>query len=76
METFQEVAESQKKEESKGGSAAADLLEKLSVEGKTDAVKKDEKSEDKTGEQESTSERESKAEADAENKVEEPTSSA
>lgn len=44
METFQEVAESQqKKEENKDASAAAGLLEKLSVE--------DEKTEDKASEE-------------------------
>lgn len=41
METFQEVAESQqKKEENKDASAAAGLLEKLSVEGEKKAEDK------------------------------------
>ncbi|KAL1343477.1 hypothetical protein HN51_029859 [Arachis hypogaea] len=70
METFQEVAESQKKEEGEEGSAAAGLLEKLSVEEKTDAEKKDEKSEEK----ESKTKQETKA--DAEKEGEEPASSA
>ncbi|XP_020966421.1 ran-binding protein 1 homolog b [Arachis ipaensis] len=70
METFQEVAESQKKEEGEEGSAAAGLLEKLSVEEKTDAKKKDEKSEEK----ESKTQQETKA--DAEKEGEEPASSA
>ncbi|MED6118247.1 Ran-binding protein 1 b [Stylosanthes scabra] len=73
METFQEVAESQKKEEGEEGSAAAGLLEKLSVEEKTDAEKKDEKSEGKTEDKESTKQ---ETEADAEKKAEEPASSA
>ncbi|WOG87391.1 hypothetical protein DCAR_0206615 [Daucus carota subsp. sativus] len=43
METFQEVAESQgKKEESEGTGAAAELLEKLSVEEKKDEKKAEE----------------------------------
>ncbi|XP_059297711.1 ran-binding protein 1 homolog a-like [Lycium ferocissimum] len=46
METFQEVAESQKKQETEDGSTAAGLLEKLTVEDK----KSEEKSEDKTRE--------------------------
>ncbi|CAN4102192.1 unnamed protein product [Withania somnifera] len=46
MEMFQEVAESQKKEENENGSTAAALLEKLSVEDK----KSEEKSEEKTKE--------------------------
>ncbi|MED6193289.1 Ran-binding protein 1 b [Stylosanthes scabra] len=70
METFQEVAESQKKEEGEEGSAAAGLLEKLSVEEKTDAEKKEEK---KTEDKESTKQ---ESEADAEKKAEEPASSA
>ncbi|TKY51459.1 Ran-binding protein 1-like b [Spatholobus suberectus] len=75
METFQEVAESQKTEDDKESSAAAGLIEKLSVEEKADAEKKDEqKSEDKAGEQESTSGKESKADKDK--KAEEPASSA
>ncbi|KAH0657596.1 hypothetical protein KY289_026344 [Solanum tuberosum] len=45
MDMFQEVAESQKKEESEDGSTAAGLLEKLSVEDKSE-----EKAEDKTEE--------------------------
>lgn len=75
METFQEVAESQKKEDDKDASAAAGLIEKLSVEGKTDSEKKDEeKSEDKKAEQESSPAKESKA--DANTKDGEPASSA
>ncbi|XP_061370714.1 ran-binding protein 1 homolog b-like [Gastrolobium bilobum] len=75
METFQEVAESQNKEENEDASAAADLLDELSVEGKADAEKNDEdKSENKTVEQESASEKESKP--DSEKKVEELASSA
>ncbi|RZB88512.1 Ran-binding protein 1-like b [Glycine soja] len=70
METFQEVAETQKAEDEKESSDAAGLIEKLSVEEKADAEKKDEeKSEDKTVEKESASGKESKA-------VEEPASSA
>ncbi|XP_060175020.1 ran-binding protein 1 homolog c-like [Lycium barbarum] len=46
METFQEIAESQKKQETEDGSTAAGLLEKLTVEDK----KSEEKSEDKTRE--------------------------
>lgn len=77
METFQEVAESQKsKEENKDASAAAGLLEKLSVEEKkTDA----EKSEDKFEEKKDAPEKESKTEpekTDSEKKAEEPASSA
>ncbi|KAJ7969758.1 RAN binding protein 1 [Quillaja saponaria] len=72
METFQEVAESQQnKEENKDASAAAGLLDKLTVEEK--------KSEDKAEEHESaTKEKESKSEpekADTEKKAEEPASS-
>lgn len=47
---FQEVAESQKKEESEDGSTAAGLLEKLSVEDKKSEEKSEEKAEDKTKE--------------------------
>ncbi|GAU26816.1 hypothetical protein TSUD_289220 [Trifolium subterraneum] len=76
IETFQEIAESQNKEENADASAAAVLLENLSVEGKSDAEKKvEEKSEDKTKEQESAApEKESKE--DSEKKVEESASSA
>ncbi|KAK7277382.1 hypothetical protein RIF29_18533 [Crotalaria pallida] len=75
METFQEVAESQNQEENSDASAAAGLLENLSVEGKTDAEKKDEeKSDNKTAEKESSSGKESKT--DSEKKDEEPASSA
>ncbi|RDY09100.1 Ran-binding protein 1-like b, partial [Mucuna pruriens] len=75
METFQEVVESQKTEDDKESSAAAGLIEKLSVEEKADAEKKGkEKSEDKSGEQESASGKESKAGEDK--KAEEPASSA
>ncbi|XP_028767338.1 ran-binding protein 1 homolog b [Neltuma alba] len=74
METFQEVAESQKKkEENKDASSAAGLLEKLSVEEKT------EKSEDKSEEQKDAPKKESKDEpekTDTEKKTEEPASSA
>ncbi|XP_054786124.1 ran-binding protein 1 homolog a-like [Prosopis cineraria] len=73
METFQEVAESQKKkEENKDASAAAGLLEKLSVEEKT------EKSQGKSEEQKDVPEKESKNESentDAGKKTEEPASS-
>ncbi|CAL0328551.1 unnamed protein product [Lupinus luteus] len=76
IESFQEVAESQNPaEESKDASAAAGLLENLSVEGNNDADKKDEeKSDNKTAEEESSSGKESKA--DTEKKSEEPASSA
>ncbi|CAI9768482.1 unnamed protein product [Fraxinus pennsylvanica] len=47
MQTFQEVAESQKKEENKDASATAGLLEKLSVEDNT-KVEDKEKAEAKT----------------------------
>lgn len=75
METFQEVAESQKQVDDQDASAAAVLVEKLTVEDKAaDAEKKDEeKSEEKTGEKESASEA---SKADADKKVEEPASSA
>ncbi|CAL0333352.1 unnamed protein product [Lupinus luteus] len=74
METFQEVAESQNQEENKDASAAASLLENLSVEGKTDADKKDEeKPESKTVGKESSLEKEK---TDTEKKSEEPASSA
>jgi Ran-binding protein 1 len=76
METFQEIAESQNNEENEDASAAAVLLENLSVEGKSDAEKKvEEKSEDKTKEQESA-EPEKESKEDSEKKVEEPASSA
>jgi Ran-binding protein 1 len=77
METFQEVAESQKPVDDKTASAAAGLVEKLSVEDKTvDAEKKDEeKSEEKTEEKESAAAVEASKE-DANKKVEEPASSA
>ncbi|KAK4717670.1 hypothetical protein R3W88_016008 [Solanum pinnatisectum] len=66
MEMFQEVAESQKKEESEDGSTAAGLLEKLSVEDKSE-----EKAEDKTKEGDG---KEEKAEdKDAEKKDEKAT---
>ncbi|KAB1225741.1 hypothetical protein CJ030_MR1G029243 [Morella rubra] len=71
MERFQEVAESQKqKEENKDASAAAGLLEKLSVEEK--------KTEDKAGEDApSVSEKETESDAGKpEKKEEEPASSA
>ncbi|XP_027365693.1 ran-binding protein 1 homolog b-like [Abrus precatorius] len=79
METFQEVAESQNREEENDASAAAGLIEQLSVEEKADekadGEKKDEKiSDDKTEERESASAKESKADEDK--KVEEPASSA
>ena len=69
METFQEVAESQKnKEENKDASATAAILEKLSVEEK----KIEEKEEVPVG-----SEKETKSDAEkTEKKDEEPTSSA
>ncbi|KAH0747940.1 hypothetical protein KY290_027172 [Solanum tuberosum] len=66
MDMFQEVAESQKKEESEDGSTAAGLLEKLSVEDKSK-----EKAEDKTEEGDG---KEEKAEdKDAEKKDEKAT---
>ncbi|KAG5598481.1 hypothetical protein H5410_029851 [Solanum commersonii] len=66
MDMFQEVAESQKKEESEDGSTAAGLLEKLSVEDKSE-----EKAEDKTKEGDG---KEEKAEdEDAEKKDEKAT---
>ncbi|KAH0664014.1 hypothetical protein KY285_026063 [Solanum tuberosum] len=66
MEMFQEVAESQKKEASEDGSTAAGLLEKLSVEDKSE-----EKAEDKTKEGDG---KEEKAEdEDAEKKDEKAT---
>lgn len=71
MERFQEVAESQKqKEENKDASAAAGLLEKLSVEEK--------KTEDKAGEDApAVSEKETESDAGKpEKKDEEPASSA
>lgn len=73
MEMFQEVAKSQKKqEENKDASAAAGLLEKLSVE--------EEKSEDKAGEEvaatsEGDKETKSDGKPDADKKTE-PSSSA
>ncbi|OIW14226.1 hypothetical protein TanjilG_21366 [Lupinus angustifolius] len=69
IETFQEVAESQKQAENKDASAAAGLLENLSVEGKKD----EEKSDNKTAE-ESSPVKESKT--DTEKKADEPASSA
>ncbi|WJX14312.1 Ran-binding protein 1 b [Trifolium repens] len=77
METFQEVAESQKPVDDKTASAAAGLVEKLSVEDKAvDAEKKDEeKSEEKTEEKGSAAAVEASKE-DANKKVEEPASSA
>ncbi|BAT94353.1 hypothetical protein LR48_Vigan02g198900 [Vigna angularis] len=71
METFQEVAESQKAEDDKESSAAADLIEKLSVEEKAEKKEGEEKSDDKT---EKESGKESKAVEDK--KTEEPASSA
>ncbi|KAJ9698721.1 hypothetical protein PVL29_007669 [Vitis rotundifolia] len=74
MEMVQEVAESQqKKEENKDASAAAGLLEKLSVEEK--------ETEDKVGEEKPVAAKEEKeteseqGKTDAEKKVEEPSSS-
>ncbi|KAK7357164.1 hypothetical protein VNO80_16447 [Phaseolus coccineus] len=74
METFQEVAESQKTEDYNESSAAAGLIEKLSVEEKAEKTEKkedEEKSDDKT---EKESGKESKAVEDK--KAEEPASSA
>lgn len=71
METFQEVAESQKTEDDNESSAAAGLIEKLSVEEKTEKKEAEEKSDDKT---EIESEKESKAVEDK--KAVEPASSA
>ncbi|XP_045816373.1 ran-binding protein 1 homolog b-like [Trifolium pratense] len=75
IETFQEIAEPQNREENEDASAAAVQLENLSVEGKSDAEKQvEEKSEDKTKQQVSAApEKESKE--DSEKKVEEPASS-
>lgn len=50
MEIFQEVAESQKKEENKDASATAGLLEKLSVEDNKTEVEDKEKAKAKTEE--------------------------
>lgn len=62
METFQEIAESQKtKEESKDAAATAGLLEKLTVEEKESEVK--------TGEKEGTDKRPEPEKADAEKKA-------
>ncbi|CAL5209340.1 unnamed protein product [Lathyrus oleraceus] len=74
METFQEVAESQKLVDDREASAAAILVEKLSVDDKSaDAEKKDEeKSAEKTEKKESASGETGKADADK--KVEEPES--
>ncbi|CAI8593797.1 unnamed protein product [Vicia faba] len=82
IETFQEIAESLKKEENEEVTAAAELLVKLSVDLKSDAGKKDEEksedktkeSEDKIKEQESAPEKESKG--DSEKEVKESGSSA
>lgn len=63
METFQEVAESQKKKvENKDASAAAGLLEKLSVE---DEKKAEDKSEDKAEDTPVKSKEEDKPEGEA-----------
>jgi len=72
METFQEVAESQKTEDDKESSAAAGLIEKLSVGEEADKKEDKEKSDDKTEEKESG--KESKTVEDK--KAEEPVSSA
>ncbi|CAK8573324.1 unnamed protein product [Lathyrus sativus] len=74
METFLEVAESQKQVDDLEASAAAILVEKLSVDDKSaDAEKKDEeKSAEKTEKKESASGETVKADADK--KVEEPES--
>ncbi|QCE08047.1 ran-binding protein 1 homolog b [Vigna unguiculata] len=71
METFQEVAESQKAEDEKESSAAAGLIEKLSVEEKAEKKEGEEKSDDKTKKEAGE---ESKAVEDK--KAEEPASSA
>ncbi|GLT92721.1 hypothetical protein SLE2022_105450 [Rubroshorea leprosula] len=71
METVQEVAESQGKEENKDATATADLLDKLSVsetESKTDVKEKEEAKDEKE-----TAEEKTKAEAE---KKEEPPSPA
>ncbi|KAL2324670.1 hypothetical protein Fmac_023728 [Flemingia macrophylla] len=73
METFQEVAESQKAEDETESSTAAGLIENLSVEEKADAKKSEDK--EKTGEQESASGKENKADKE-DKKVDEPASSA
>ena len=67
METFQEVAESQKKKvENKDASAAAGLLEKLSVEDEKKAEDKSEdKSEDKAEDTPVKSKEEDKPEGEA-----------
>nr|GMD73287.1 ran-binding protein 1 homolog A-like [Ipomoea batatas] len=65
MEMFQEVAESQKKEENKDASATAGLLEKLSVEEKKAEEKPEEKVEEKTEEKvEKKSEKETSVESE------------
>ncbi|XP_021909893.1 ran-binding protein 1 homolog a-like [Carica papaya] len=72
MQMIEEVAESQqKKEENKDATAAAGLLEKLTVEEEKDK-KSDEKAVEEAPQKE---EKESKSEADAEKKSEEPGSS-
>ncbi|KAL2541406.1 Ran-binding protein 1b [Abeliophyllum distichum] len=58
MEVFQEVAESQKKEENKDASATAGLLEKLSVEDNKTKGEDKEKAEEKTEEEVPTAGRE------------------
>ncbi|KAG6583353.1 Ran-binding protein 1-like c [Cucurbita argyrosperma subsp. argyrosperma] len=70
METFQEVAESQKKkEENKDASAAAGLLEKLSVEDEKKAEKAEDKAEDPPVKSEEKDKPEGEAEkSDAEKK--------
>ncbi|KAL5069674.1 hypothetical protein RYX36_020561 [Vicia faba] len=78
METFQEVAESQKQVDDQESSAAATLIEKLSVDDKAaDAEKKDEEqSAEKTEKSAEKTEKQASGEtskADADKKVEEPT---
>ncbi|CAK8576070.1 unnamed protein product [Lathyrus sativus] len=69
IDTFQEIAESLKKEENEEVTAAAELLVKLSVDLKSDAEKKDEeKSEDKIKERESAPEKENKGDSEKEAK--------
>ncbi|XP_058769928.1 ran-binding protein 1 homolog a-like [Vicia villosa] len=74
METFQEVAESQKQVDDQEASAAATLVEKLSVDDKAaDAEKKDEEKSAEKTEKPASGET---SKADADKKVEEPESTA
>ncbi|KAF4346606.1 ran-binding protein 1 homolog b [Cannabis sativa] len=76
METFQEVAESQQqKEDNEDASAAAGLLEKLSVEEKKTEEKTEEKEEKKTEEKEEKKTEEKAEEKEEESEKKEPASS-